>query len=395
MTSLPLVQAILELVFVQRPLIEASNDFAYAYYPPYQWSQSGSVGTWRYEKQHAQGYRFERPDGVVVDIADILAITNDSVVVGTLVAYLASKGVSHVELERERVDIHDSPALEALLGRLASTDLLSRASEGFRLVRHVDLSKAVTLAQELAFEDLGTRLGPISIEAVFRELLWGPRETWRCFVEGLITRQEAANLLVAHFDSRLIGGQSAKDWDSLSFPLRRELWRCLPLTGPAALSIELVVLPPMAPLSVPTYNPDLDTVLSILRDVCDHLFEHRIVELAYRIGDTYVGADVRTDLCVVLEQLPAAIVAIAERRDFEIDNFEQGFETKLVFEWQGDGYTMTILRSRGEHGELAISADELFAMLVRLRDGFLSALRGVAPALEHHPWIEAWLGVRT
>jgi hypothetical protein len=298
-TSLPLVQAILELVFVQRPLIEASNDFAYAYYPPYQWSQSGSVGTWRYEKQHAQGYRFERPDGVVVDIADILAITNDSVVVGTLVAYLASKGVSHVELERERVDIHDSPALEALLGRLASTGLLSRASEGFRLVRHVDLSKAVTLAQELAFEDLGTRLGPISIEAVFRELLWGPRETWRCFVEGLITRQEAANLLVAHFDSRLIGGQSA------------------------------------------------------------------------------------------------AIVAIAERRDFEIDNFEQGFETKLLFEWQSNRYRMTILRSKGDHGELSVGADELFAMLVRLRDGFLSALRGVAPALEHHPWIEAWLGVRT
>jgi hypothetical protein len=394
-----LVHAILELLAVQRPLIAASNDFAYGYYPPYQWSQSGTVGLWRYTKTSETGYRFERPEGVVVDIARILEYAADAVSARTLGMYLASKEVHTVTLDDVTIDVADTAALDRALAQLVTSGLLSPYAEGvYRVVRH-DLSQAVALAQQMATEHFGTTLDAIAIEAVFRELLWGPRKTWRCFVDGLLTRHEAANLLVAHLDSRSIRREPPPDlsWRIVSGRLCVELWRVFPPSGPAALSIELVVLPVSETqrLAVRTYDPELDNVGSILHDVCDHLHEHHLAELTYRIGDVYEGADVRVALCVVLEQLPAAITAIAEHRDFEIDNYEQGFETKLAFAWRGEDYAMTISRHWTELPDpLAITADEVLGVLVHLRASFMTALRRVAPELEQHPWIQAWLGVR-
>ena len=70
----------------------------------------------------------------------------------------------------------------------------------------------------------------------------------------------------------------------------------------------------------------------------------------------------------------------------------QGFETKLAFTAREDDYAKVVARHWTElPGSHPIRSSELLEMLGRLRANFMTALRRVAPELEHHPWTRAWL----
>ena len=224
-----ITQAILELCWLQAALLRASDAFVSADDPPYQWSQRGTVTTggtkWTYTKPYAQGYRFETDKHVVVEILDVLACDPDSITATHLAAHLASKNVQSVVLEDASVAVAAAD-IDRLLARLATTGLLARADGAHVLQRHADLAKAVTLAQDMAHDYAGTRLGAIAIEAVIRELLWGPREMWRSVIHGRITRDEAASILLADLTSRLLPAGEPLDWGGS--PLAFELARLFP-----------------------------------------------------------------------------------------------------------------------------------------------------------------------
>jgi len=260
----------------------------------------------------------------------------------------------------------------------------------------VDLSRAIDAAVRLARDHFGASLDPTAIDALFRELLWGPRETWQCLEEGLITPTEGANLLMAHLESRLLrhDPQPVIDTYAIATPLRLALMSTFPQSGPRALSIELVALPTLdlPRLEVRDYDPELDNIIAILDDVCELLHESRIVDFSIRIGAAYIYASVHTELCIVLEQLPAALAAIAARRDFVIDLFEQGVETKLTFTPNAETYELSVSSyTRTDLSGGSIGTDELQRMLEIVQTRFLALLAGVAPTLADHPWVRAWV----
>ncbi len=235
-TKLDLVAAILSFLATQRPL------FAYAHAnfsmpSDLTWTPSGFAtidGTrWQYTK-HGLGYRFENEQQVELDIDQILEYSSESIDAVRLSGYVESILVGHVVIERDEISVVDLDALDEALQRLVKTGLITQMTSvtfpEYRLEPHVDLSKAVALAQEMAREHFGKVLAAHAIEAVFRERLWGPREYWKCTEMGLVTRVEVANVLVARVDSDLI---RTHDWsiewnDSMGAAVVEELVRILP-----------------------------------------------------------------------------------------------------------------------------------------------------------------------
>ncbi|MGE0400870.1 MAG: hypothetical protein AB7T06_29435 [Kofleriaceae bacterium] len=400
-TTMQLVAALVDFHSVHRPLLDyASTNLGYYAYPPYQWAQTGTTeiagSKWSYSKLGDTGYRLENAHGVVVELPEILERSVDSIVVRSFTQYLATKGVGRVVLERDEVDLRDTNGLTRLLDQLASTHLLERVSpQEYRLVDHGDHSAAVRLAQEMAREHFAVALDAVSAEGVIRELLWGPRETWRCVEMGLITLTEGANLVVAHLHSRLIRREAQTDagWDAR---LASAILHVLPRLGPQTLSFELIgTARQEAPrLDLREYDAAHDAVRSILRDLCGHLWEHQLVEFTFRVGSTYLPVDA-TVLGTLLEQIPTALGAIAARQPFAIDMREVALQMWLAFTAVGDEYTMVVVSPVHEGLEGgAISAGELLPMLLAIRTRFLALLLQVAPALEHHPWIRAWLSAK-
>jgi len=72
---------------------------------------------------------------------------------------------------------------------------------------------------------------------------------------------------------------------------------------------------PHDPFPTRKYHPELDDVRSILNDVCDWLQPHARFTVS-GFGQAQWPVDVRTDLCVLLEQLPRALLALASDAPF-------------------------------------------------------------------------------
>src|SRR5688500_7612035 len=87
------------------------------------------------------------------------------------------------------------------------------------------------------------------------------------------------------------------------------------------------------------YDESLDNITSILCDVCDALQDAGEGELVVSgFGQDRWPLDIRTDLSVLLEQLPEAIRCVCSGVEAELDFYEQGVERKLVFTPAGDSY---------------------------------------------------------
>ena len=142
-----------------------------------------------------------------------------------------------------------------------------------------------------------------------------------------------------------------------------------------------------------TYDPELDDIRSILGDVCDFAEgEGRFVVSGF--GQDLWPVDIRTDLCVLLEQLPGSLVAISSGAHFEIDFYEQGVERKIEFSPEDNGYVATCLsygkwqpNPAAEH----VESNSLARMLIAVRDEFIEFMRCACPDLVLHPWVQSWL----
>ena len=147
------------------------------------------------------------------------------------------------------------------------------------------------------------------------------------------------------------------------------------------------------PLTIRTYDPELDDVRSILGDVCEWLEPHAEFVVS-GFGQDRWPTDVRTDLLVLLEQLPGALHTLASGAPFEIDFYEQGIQRKVVFTPAEDAYLAKCLSYGTWEPNPAverIERDSLEAMLVMLREQFMRLLRMASPDLAEHPWIQSWL----
>ena len=151
--------------------------------------------------------------------------------------------------------------------------------------------------------------------------------------------------------------------------------------------------PPENPPPLRDYAPELDDIRSILSDVCDWAEPYgRFVVGGF--GQDPWPLDVRTDLLVVLEQLPEALHALSSGAAFEIDFYEQGVERRISFSPNEDGYVASCLSYgnwRPDPSVEIIDRAALASMLTAVRDEFLRFIRLSYPSLEPHPWLRSWL----
>lgn len=150
---------------------------------------------------------------------------------------------------------------------------------------------------------------------------------------------------------------------------------------------------PLANVHVRTYDPELDDVRSILTDVCD-LAGQQSQFLVSGFGQHSWPVDAKTDLVVLLEQLPEALIAVSESAPFEIDFYEQGIERKVVFSPEGNRYTASCFsygKFKPNPAIHHIDRDSLSQMLTSVRDEFVRFMRSNCPGLLSHPWMRDWL----
>lgn len=142
------------------------------------------------------------------------------------------------------------------------------------------------------------------------------------------------------------------------------------------------------------YNEEMDDVTTLFTDICEALAEAEIAWFRVSgFGQDLWKVDVRTDLPVLLEQLPEAIAAAAAGSSFILDFYEQGIERRLVFIPNGNEFVVRCESDtdwRPDPEEEKIKAATVQEMLLAIRDRFLGVVRTTAPALYKHTWLDDW-----
>lgn len=141
---------------------------------------------------------------------------------------------------------------------------------------------------------------------------------------------------------------------------------------------------------VPGYDPQLDSLVNVLRDITSALDEAGFQFRLEACGQGEWPVDVRTDLVVVLEQLPELMLQLAGGNSGRIDLFEQGVERVLLFHPRVHDVRIEC-RPLVEDGAVVSAWDEtgkidLATGLHELVVGFRDAATQVYPGAGRHPW---------
>ncbi|MDH5654181.1 MAG: hypothetical protein OEZ39_20175 [Gammaproteobacteria bacterium] len=158
--------------------------------------------------------------------------------------------------------------------------------------------------------------------------------------------------------------------------------------------IKLVVAGVVHEIKKEDYDLESDDVRSILTDICVSISESTSAHfLVSGFGEERWPVDIKTDLPVLLEQLPDACCALKKQTEpFCLDFYEQGIERALNFEPINGAYkiyckSQTNWLPNPEYEY--ISTDELIEIISDLRGVFLSAIPDKSNLLSH-PWLQEW-----
>ncbi len=147
---------------------------------------------------------------------------------------------------------------------------------------------------------------------------------------------------------------------------------------------------------VKQYDQKNDSITSILCDICDALSEEGGIRfLVGGFGQERWPVDVRTDLAVVVEQLPAALDALRTEEPATLGFYEQGIQRLLILTPSG---TQTIVECQSmtawqpNPGVIRMDTMDLLKMLAAFFDAFVEKTRQCCPGVVQHPWFLEWLG---
>jgi hypothetical protein len=153
-------------------------------------------------------------------------------------------------------------------------------------------------------------------------------------------------------------------------------------------------LPDKLQTQVPrAYDAEVDDVRSILIDVCKLASQDGCFVVS-GFGQDRWPVDVRTDLVVLLEQLPEALIAIESGAPFAIDFYEQGVRRRISFSPADDGYVAECLsfgKWQPSPAVELIDRPALLRILTAVLDEFMRFMKGRLPDLIRHPWVQSWL----
>jgi len=138
-----------------------------------------------------------------------------------------------------------------------------------------------------------------------------------------------------------------------------------------------------------------DDIRSILDEICNAL--SRIGNVSFEVsgfGDENWPVDVRTDLPILLEQLPDAIYAVGAGREFIIDFYEQGIERQLTFSpASASSYTVVCASETNwypEPSQVELSKAHICEMLFGIQMTFVKTVQKQWPRIAIHPWFADW-----
>jgi len=129
------------------------------------------------------------------------------------------------------------------------------------------------------------------------------------------------------------------------------------------------------------FDPEIDSVVSLLHLIINNACEEDACHLHVSgFGDDEwpVWADV--DAKIILEQIPAALLALGERKDFQFDLYEQGVERYMTFSYQGYETWKISFRHIGTYwqpvpAEQLVKTDVIQAQFQPAIDGFLNHMK--------------------
>ena len=145
----------------------------------------------------------------------------------------------------------------------------------------------------------------------------------------------------------------------------------------------------------PQYDEELDDVRSVISDVCEFIADYRCGQfMVSGCGNESWPVDERTDLAVLLEQLPDAIDAVRSGcSSFVIDFYEQGLERTVIFNRVNSSYDVFCRNNSGSQLFVApdsVTETNVLEMFLRLQNVFLEFVERVIPSLSNHPWLTDW-----
>jgi len=124
------------------------------------------------------------------------------------------------------------------------------------------------------------------------------------------------------------------------------------------------------------YDPEIDDVGSVLRDICEILERVRARFVVRICSNELWPATVRTDLLVILEQIADVIASLAKDLPTTLDFYEQGIEQIVRLEPAGE-----VLKIKRCHivapaivvASTAVPKEVVVDMLCKLVTDFISA----------------------
>lgn len=144
------------------------------------------------------------------------------------------------------------------------------------------------------------------------------------------------------------------------------------------------------------YDDTLDDYRSVLSDICDLLEDTRKVQfVVLAFDDMPWRVDCRTDLLVIMEQMPEIITALSMGTyDFRLDFYEQGIERDLIFKEKDDVIDVTCISRTAwvpNSEVIALSKETTTCIIYTLYEDFISAAFQVCPALCQHSLMRDFL----
>jgi len=162
------------------------------------------------------------------------------------------------------------------------------------------------------------------------------------------------------------------------------------------LSIELVRTgAPVRPCDEHSYDDELDDVRSAIQDACTKIAASGAARfIVSGFAAVPWPVDVETDLAVILEQLPDAMTALRQSREFALDFYEQGLERTLCFRPNGSSVDIECVSRHAswtpEHPLVRVEGGKLEEMLRAVAVAFIQLLQDACPRLAGHEWLDEW-----
>lgn len=144
-----------------------------------------------------------------------------------------------------------------------------------------------------------------------------------------------------------------------------------------------------------TYDPELDNITSVLTDICEVLAEEENVRfLVGGFGQDPWPVDVRTDLPVVVEQVPAVLKAVRTGASTSLGFYEQGVQRVLAIEPSGPTEVAVECQSmtswQPQPSTITMTHQEVLALLGSFLGKFVEHARQRCPDLVDHAWFREW-----